>query len=228
MTRLAREGVKFWVVLAVALTIGAAVHGQAKPTRMPAQKSHPTAAARSMKRPADTQRSTRVPDRRLVKPMRRRMAKRAEGIAVRHAAARRAKRPVVPTATAAIVPAAASSPAPAGDQTIDLVGKRDPFVALVNTAKPSGPPLPPGKAGLVIGTLTVQGTVQGANGVIAVIANPDQRVYFVREGDRLYDGVVEKISLDSVTFQQDTKDAFGKPIERTVVKRIYPSAGDQQ
>jgi Tfp pilus assembly protein PilP len=111
---------------------------------------------------------------------------------------------------------------------LDLVGKRDPFVALINTAKGGPEHLPPGKAGLVIGTLTVQGTVQGANGMIAVIANPDQRVYFVREGDRLYDGEVEKISLDGVTFQQDTKDAFGKPIERTVVKRIYPSAGEQQ
>jgi len=111
---------------------------------------------------------------------------------------------------------------------LDLVGKRDPFVALINTSKGGPEHLPPGKAGLVIGTLTVQGTVQGANGMIAVIANPDQRVYFVREGDRLYDGEVEKISLDGVTFQQDTKDAFGKPIERTVVKRIYPSAGEQQ
>lgn len=117
---------------------------------------------------------------------------------------------------------------PAADSTTDLVGKRDPFVALVNTAKGGTQHLPPGKAGLVIGTLTVQGTVQGANGMVAVIANPDQKVYFVREGDRLYDGDVEKISLDGVTFEQNTKDAFGKPIERTVVKRIYPSAGEQQ
>jgi Tfp pilus assembly protein PilP len=109
-----------------------------------------------------------------------------------------------------------------------LAGKRDPFVALVNTSKGPAQHLPPGKAGLVIGTLTVQGIVQGANGMIAVIANPDQRVYFVREGDRLYDGQVERITLDSVTFQQDSKDAFGKPIVRTVVKRIYPSAGEQQ
>jgi Tfp pilus assembly protein PilP len=128
-------------------------------------------------------------------------------------------------AAAAIPPAAK---APAAPKPIDLAGKRDPFVALVNTSKGPAQHLPPGKAGLVIGTLTVQGIVQGANGMIAVIANPDQRVYFVREGDRLYDGQVERITLDSVTFQQDSKDAFGKPIVRTVVKRIYPSAGEQQ
>lgn len=130
--------------------------------------------------------------------------------------------PAVPSA-----PAAGPAPAEA-DANLDLVGKRDPFVALVNSSKGPGEHLPPGKAGLVIGTLTVQGTVQGSNGMIAVIANPDQRVYFVREGDRLYDGEVQKISLDAVTFEQNTKDAFGKPIERTVVKRIYPSAGEQQ
>ena len=31
--------------------------------------------------------------------------------------------------------------------------------------------------------------------MIAVVSNPEQRVYFVREGDRLYDGDVEKIGL---------------------------------
>jgi Tfp pilus assembly protein PilP len=128
-----------------------------------------------------------------------------------------------PTAPSAVAEAPAEKNA-----SLDLVGKRDPFVALVNSSKGPAEHLPPGKAGLVIGTLTVQGTVQGANGMIAVIANPDQRVYFVREGDRLYDGEVQKISLDAVTFQQNTKDAFGKPIERTVVKRVYPSAGEQQ
>lgn len=138
-----------------------------------------------------------------------------------------AKPAAVPVAVAATVPVSDNAPL-ASDTTLDLAGKRDPFVALVNTSKGGAEHLPPGKAGLVIGTLTVQGTVQGTNGMIAVIANPDQRVYFVREGDRLYDGEVEKINLDGVTFQQNTKDAFGKPIERTVVKRIYPSAGEQQ
>ncbi|MGH9738884.1 MAG: pilus assembly protein PilP [Candidatus Acidiferrales bacterium] len=133
-----------------------------------------------------------------------------------------------PAAALAPSPTNADSAAPAASSSTELVGKRDPFVALVNTAKGTTEHLPPGKAGLVIGTLTVQGTVQGANGMIAVIANPDQKVYFVRQGDRLYDGDVEKISLDEVTFEQNTKDAFGKPIERTVVKRIYPSAGEQQ
>jgi hypothetical protein len=64
--------------------------------------------------------------------------------------------------------------------------------------------------------------------MIAVVSNPEEHVYFVRVGDKLYDGDVEKISLDGVTFREESKDAFGKPIERMVTKRIYASAGEQQ
>ena len=88
--------------------------------------------------------------------------------------------------------------------------------------------LPPGKAGLVIATVHVDGTVKAPSGMIAVVSNPEQRVYFIREGDQLYDGDVEKIGLDGVTFKENSKDAFGKPVERVVTKRIYPSAGEQQ
>jgi hypothetical protein len=109
-----------------------------------------------------------------------------------------------------------------------VVSKRDPFIPLVNDKKASGPPLPPGKAGLVIATVRVDGTVKAASGMLAVVTNPDQRTYFIREGDRLYDGDVEKIGLDGVTFKENSKDAFGKPVERLVTKRIYPSAGEQQ
>ena len=131
-------------------------------------------------------------------------------------------------------PAAASAATPAADASatakpqISEVGKRDPFVPLVSEHKTGGPPLPPGKAGLVVATVHVDGTVSAPNGMLAVVSNPDQRVYFLREGDRLYDGDVEKIGLDGVTFKENSKDAFGKPVERMVTKRIYPSAGEQQ
>jgi hypothetical protein len=34
--------------------------------------------------------------------------------------------------------------------------------------------------------------------------------------------------MDSVSFHEIGKDAFGKPVERQVNKRIYSSAGEQQ
>jgi Tfp pilus assembly protein PilP len=109
------------------------------------------------------------------------------------------------------------------------VSRRDPFAALINKKEEgAGMRLPPGKAGLVIATVKVDGTVRSGNGMIAVVSNPGNSVYFIREGDRLYDGSVEKIGLDGVTFQEDSKDAFGHPIERTVTKRIYAVAGEQQ
>ena len=126
-----------------------------------------------------------------------------------------------PAKKAPAAPATAAVPAPAV--------RRDPFHSLLDVTKPGGEAnLPPGKAGLVIASIRIDGTVKADNGMIAVVSNPQQRVYFIREGDRLYDGQVEKISLDGVTFRESSKDAFGKPVEREVTKRLYASAGEQQ
>lgn len=134
------------------------------------------------------------------------------------------------TAKAAKVsaPAPAKPAAAPEEKKIEAEGKRDPFVPLLSTVKEAGMHLPPGKAGLVIATVHVDGAVRAPGGMLAVVSNPEQRVYFIREGDRLYDGDVEKIGMDGVTFRENTKDAFGKPVERVVTKRIYASAGEQQ
>jgi len=109
--------------------------------------------------------------------------------------------------------------------------RRDPFDALLTKARASNAPpenLPPGKAGLIVDTLRINGIVHSPNGMIAIVSNSQQRVYFLREGDKLYDGSVEKIALDSISFHEFGKDAFGKPLERVVTKRLYPSPGEQQ
>jgi Tfp pilus assembly protein PilP len=133
------------------------------------------------------------------------------------------------TAPASAVTAPGADAASPAEKAEPVASKRDPFLPLVNTkAEAGGEHLPPGKAGLVISTVRIDGTVRMTGGMIAVVTNPDQRVYFIREGDRLYDGEVEKIGLDGVTFRENSKDAFGKSVERSVTKRIYPSAGEQQ
>ena len=111
------------------------------------------------------------------------------------------------------------------------VARRDPFESLVGRQQAQdalAKNLPPGKAGLQVGTLRLDGIVRSPNGMIAVVANPQQRTYFLREGDKLYDGTVEKISMEGVTFHEQGKDAFGKPVERQVNKRLYSTAGEQQ
>jgi Tfp pilus assembly protein PilP len=111
------------------------------------------------------------------------------------------------------------------------VARRDPFESLVGRKQAQdalAKNLPIGKAGLQVNTLRLDGIVKASNGMIAVVANPQQRTYFLREGDQLYDGRVEKISMEGVTFHEEGKDAFGKPVERQVNKRLYSSAGEQQ
>jgi hypothetical protein len=117
---------------------------------------------------------------------------------------------------------------PAGEKAVT---RRDPFDTLLSKARAGGSTpdnLPPGKAGLIVETLRIDGIVHSPNGMIAIVSNAQQRVYFLREGDKLYDGSVEKIALDAISFQEIGKDAFGKPLERTVTKRLYPSSGEQQ
>ncbi len=138
-------------------------------------------------------------------------------------AAGQAKQPS--KAAKAKAPAKATQPA-----AVQRVARRDPFEALVNKSRGTGIPenLPPGKAGLMVSTLRLDGLVRAPNGMIAVVSNPQQRTYFLREGDKLYDGRVERITMEAATFHENGKDAFGKPVERQVVKRLYSSPGESR
>jgi Tfp pilus assembly protein PilP len=127
--------------------------------------------------------------------------------------------------------APSATPAAGAAESETKVARRDPFESLTtrqDAAAKSSANLPPGKPGLQIGTLRLDGIVKAPNGMIAVVTNPQARTYFLRDGDQLYDGRVEKIGMDSVSFHEVGKDAFGKPVERQVNKRIYSSAGEQQ
>jgi hypothetical protein len=139
-------------------------------------------------------------------------------------AAKAAKPPVAKAA------GPAGAPKPAAESEVKAA-RRDPFESLLSHTQggKSNANLPPGKAGLQVSTLRLDGIVRAPNGMIAVVSNPQSRTYFLREGDHLYDGSVEKISMDGVSFHEEGKDAFGKPVERQVNKRIYStSSGEQQ
>jgi hypothetical protein len=129
-------------------------------------------------------------------------------------------------------PSKAAAPAPQAQREIPVVRRRDPFEPLIARDGGRGQELPQcagvGKAGLVVATVRLDGVVQSANGMIAVVANAQNRVYFLREGDRLCNGAVERISMEGVTFRERGKDPFGNPLDRVVAKRLYPSAGEQR
>lgn len=159
------------------------------------------------------------------------------GAAGLSAQAQTASTPAKHAAKPATTKAKKTTPAPAAAPAKDPVesetkaARRDPFESLTarqDQASKVAANLPPGKAGLQVASLRLDGIVKAPNGMIAVVTNPQQRTYFLREGDQLYDGKVEKIALDGVSFDEVGKDAFGKPVERQVNKRIYSSAGEQQ
>jgi len=142
--------------------------------------------------------------------------------------AKRATKPAAKPTVRAVEKRATPGTAPAAAESEVKQARRDPFESLIGRQKDAPKNLPPGKLGLQVSTLRLDGIVRAPNGMIAVVSNPQARTYFLREGDRLYDGSVEKISMDGVSFHEEGKDAFGKPVEHQVNKRIYSSPGEQQ
>ena len=110
--------------------------------------------------------------------------------------------------------------------------RRDPFAPLLGNQSGGGggpsPNLPPGKPGLLISSLRIDGVVSAPSGMIAIVSNAQDRVYFLREGDRLYDGQVEHITMDGISFHQAGKDPFGNAVEREVAKRLNSTPGEQR
>ena len=103
--------------------------------------------------------------------------------------------------------------------------RRDPFRSLLMRPGEAGTQvLPPGKPGLVIGQLVVTGIVVMPGDSVAVVTMTGRnRAYFLRERDELYDGYVARITEDSVIFREKSKDAYGRPYEKEVVKQLSAS-----
>ena len=147
--------------------------------------------------------------------------------AAKPAAKAKGKSPAKPAVKAVEKPSTPGAPPEAAESEVKQA-RRDPFESLIGRQTKAPQNLPPGKLGLQVSTLRLDGIVRSPNGMIAVVSNPQARTYFLREGDRLYDGSVEKISMDGVSFHEEGKDAFGKPVEHQVNKRIYSSPGEGQ
>jgi hypothetical protein len=135
------------------------------------------------------------------------------------------------TAAKSDVPTSATAPAIRPVAVRENIARRDPFAPLLGRETSGGPSLqnlPPGKPGLLIGSLRIDGIVSGPSGMIAIVSSAQDRVYFLREGDRLYDGQVQHITMDGISFHQTGKDPFGNAVEREVAKRLNSTPGEQQ
>lgn len=79
---------------------------------------------------------------------------------------------------------------------------------------------PPGIAGTYIAQAVLQGTTLRDGGKVAVVRGADSRAYFVRVGDRLFDGYVKEIQSDFITLVRETKMKSGKTLTQDVTKRL--------
>lgn len=107
--------------------------------------------------------------------------------------------------------------------TYDPAGRRDPFRSLVDAANTIGKgPRPRGIAGMLISEVDLVGIVQKGKGHIAFFNGSDNKGYFLRVGDVLYDGKIVRIdrTTGSVVFRQDINDPRSIKPYRDVTKRL--------
>jgi Tfp pilus assembly protein PilP len=135
-------------------------------------------------------------------------------------------KPAPPAPGSTAVPAKkADLPTPPPNFEYSPQGRRDPFISLVNrgddgkdgtgaaTAKRAE-----GVPGMLTGELTVRGIVQTRGTWVAMVAGPDGKVYTVRAGDKLADGVIRQVTATSVVIIQEVNDPLSLEKQREVRK----------
>jgi len=147
-----------------------------------------------------------------------------------------------PSGRSAKTPAQHKSTTDSSSNSLTGGGKRDPFkLPDYSTGKggatdsegfteslPAGGVLPAGKRGLIISQLHLQGTVrqQTSNKMTAMVVDQRRLAYFLHENDSVYNGVVSKITPDSVYFKENVLDSKGRVTTREVVKRLGAAPGE--
>jgi Tfp pilus assembly protein PilP len=130
-----------------------------------------------------------------------------------------------PPAPAAPPAAKADLPTPPPNYEYSPQGRRDPFISLVNRGDDGkeGTGAVTGKRadgvpGMLTGELTVRGIVQTRGAWVAMVAGPDGKVYTVRAGDKLADGVIRQVTATSVVILQEVNDPLSLEKQREVRK----------
>lgn len=108
----------------------------------------------------------------------------------------------------------------------DPAGRRDPFRSLFEEqAMRRKGPRPRGVSGMLVTEIELTGIVRDPRkGDIAVFTGTDNKGYFLRVGDEVYDGTLLAIDGGSgtVTFRQQVDDPRLIKPYRDVVKRLVP------
>jgi Tfp pilus assembly protein PilP len=98
-------------------------------------------------------------------------------------------------------------PAP-GAYTYVPNNRRDPFVSLIKPigGSASAAVKKPGMEGFLIQEVALRGIVRSQGGMIAMFQGPDGKSYFVKAGQRLFDGSIVSVDPASVMFRQELVD----------------------
>ena len=132
--------------------------------------------------------------------------------------------PPAPQAPAIATPPGPVLPSPPVNYVYAPEARRDPFTNLVNRgADPRGTAgqlakRPEGLAGLQTNEISVRGILQTRGAWIAMVAAPDGKVYTLRAGDRLLDGVVRTVTAQAVVILQEVNDPLSLEKQREVRK----------
>lgn len=180
----------------------------AKTTAAPAK-----APAKTVAKSASAPKTTAAP----AKAMTKAPAKAAPAPAKTHTAAKTAAKTPAKEATAK-KPEAAKSIAPEVART-----HRDPFISPIRLQEDrmkSNPACTTGARCLVISQVVLKGVVKTQNGWIAMVENGAKKEYNLHEKDTVQNGVVTKITGDSIVFTETVTDPLGRPVSREVVKRV--------
>jgi len=116
-------------------------------------------------------------------------------------------------------------PAPPANFEYSPQGRRDPFLNLMDrgddgkgSGKPSNAPRAEGVPGMLTVELVIRGIVQTRGTWVAMVAGADKKVYTVRAGDKLADGVIRQITANSVVILQEVNDPLSLEKQREVRK----------
>jgi hypothetical protein len=108
----------------------------------------------------------------------------------------------------------------------DPENRRDPFRSLIERVNPLRDEVrPPGVTGMLVSEIDLAGIVQDAgSGNVAFFTGSDNKGYFLRVGERVYDATLISIDAErgSVTFRQEIDDPRQIKPYRDVVRKLVP------
>ena len=106
--------------------------------------------------------------------------------------------------------------------------RRDPFLSLYEIVRSKDGPRPKGVGGMYIDEVDLNGIIEDSSGGdLAYVTGSDNKGYFMRVGQSVYDGYLFAIDANkgTITFRQKIDDPRQIKPYRDVVRRLVPEEG---